>query len=541
MPYSASDKESLPANVQEMSKADREQWVAVWNNTYAACIDDGGKKDTCEGRAFSVANGVIKKKKEQSIMSQLQKLWQQVRSVFAAAGVPMEQPSQTRIIAGTQLSNAVRERLEEMNAGAYKMDPQSGGMYMDWDEYYSPMDIYYDTDGSLFVLTQRAGKLYRIPIAVSEDGEEVTLAEPAEIPLMGRTGGGTVRVYEGKDGVKRWFAIAGSAVLNRVNEIDSTILFDNFIRRANEQGKYPALSFYHEKNVIHLGQADWLGRSEYLYLAAGTFADTPDGQAALRTLEQQRAGEEEWGNSIGYEPIGEPELLEVARGIRVPVYTDGFNSEISIVRERDAAAYFTRMSTEEVKRAMSPREYDAMVAMFGEQRAKELAEMVDGTNRAIVQADAVRRDAPAAVAQPAAPAASEAVATAEEEEDKPAVVEIPEELFTALSEAFAARMQPALDELAEATKALLPRVEELESLARSLKDQTDARLQALEQDEEAKHREWVADLPKPKTTSVIVRPREVRSQGQDAAPSMADIAAQTLANMRTRMPASPGK
>lgn len=476
----------------------------------------------------------------------LREIFQSIVALFSEAGIEVPAPEQ-RTIAGRELSALVQKQLDEMNSAAYKMDMQTGGMYLDWEQYLSPMDIYYDNDGSLFVLCSRMGKLYRIPVTVSEDGTAVTLGELAEIPLTGRTNNSTVRVFRTAEGKARWFITAASAVLNRVNEIDSTELFDNFISRAQGSETYPILSFYHMPEVIRLGQADWLARDGYLYLASGTFSETEDAQRVASRMEQRVEGSEEWGASIGYLTIGQPELLEVANGVTVPVFRDGINTEISVVLERDAANLFTRASAEEVTRGMRKQEYEAMVLMFGEARAKELAQQVDGTNRAITESDAIRRTEPSAVAPatpvaaaiaPAAesPVASAVAAQAPDAEHEPQTFEVTDEVIEALTASVAAVFQPALDSVSASLAALEPRMATMEATARTASEQLEARLAAVEATDEEKQRQWRADLPTPRPNTVIVRPSKTRAEPSEAnkQPDLAAVAAATTAGMSTR-------
>lgn len=62
MPYSIDRPDELPENVQELPDNLKRQWIRVWNSVYQACTDEGG--DDCEGKAYTQANGVIKKRKE---------------------------------------------------------------------------------------------------------------------------------------------------------------------------------------------------------------------------------------------------------------------------------------------------------------------------------------------------------------------------------------------------------------------------------------------------------------------------------------------
>lgn len=467
-------------------------------------------------------------------------------AVYKAAG----KTAPKRTIAYTQLYSQVQEQLNLQNQAALKPDGY-GGMSIDWNEYWQGMDVYYDDDGTMFLLAQRASKLFRFPIEV--DGDAVTLGVPEEINLTGRSNASSFTVTRAADGTLRWFTIASAAVLNRVNSIDSTELFDNFIKRAEASGTYPQLSFYHHKETIDLGRADWLARSDYLYLASGTAANTPDGLAAMQALERD-ATDTEWGASIGFYPIGEPEMLEVTRGVFIPVYTDGINDEISIVREQDAASYYTRMNTEGDK-FMRTHEKQALVLMFGQARADEMEAEIDKTNRSIVQDDQIRREGDATVAAVATPAASAPATTvtatpaetvAATSQPSAQIFEVPEGMLAGISDAVAATLQPMLQGLQDTLAGLTPRLEALETANRSLSESTEARLVALEVDELGKKSAWLKDLPAAASLRqvVVVRPSESRkpSAEEEAAGKttpMSDIAAQTTAKMNTRRQPAP--
>lgn len=60
MPFSGPDDSKLPSNVRRLPVGKRRQWVAVWNSTFSSCRRDGGSVSSCEGRAFPIANGVVK-------------------------------------------------------------------------------------------------------------------------------------------------------------------------------------------------------------------------------------------------------------------------------------------------------------------------------------------------------------------------------------------------------------------------------------------------------------------------------------------------
>lgn len=188
------------------------------------------------------------------------------------------------------------------------------------------------------------------------------------------------------DGKARWLMIAASATINKANSIDSTILFDNFIKHARETKEYPILDFLHEEDALRFGVADWLQRDGALYLASGTFDDTDLGRAAAAGLE---ADPEYWGASISYR-ITEPPMMLLSEG-QIPVYTNGVNRYISIVPKRMAANLFTAVSvTEEVMR-MDKRAFDELVKLVGAEKAGAFAALVDDASRTIEEVGLVTR------------------------------------------------------------------------------------------------------------------------------------------------------
>lgn len=552
----ASPADYCDASLMNFNTGTRDNWdagmckMAVIKPGGTAMVEEGVRAAAKSFASMEKPNGVsdddwksARKKAAKKLIAAFNEMDETAPdAVYKAAG----KTAPKRTIAYSQLQSQVVSQLDLLNQAAMRPDGY-GGMSIDWNEYWQGMDVYYDDDGSMFLLAQRASKLYRMPIEV--EGDAVTLGAPEEISLSGRSNQSvsSFTVTRAADGSIRWFTVASAAVLNRVNSIDSTELFDNFIQRAKATGVYPQLSFYHHKEQINLGNADWLGRSDYLYLASGTAADTPDGQAAMRALEGD-ATDTEWGASIGFFPIGEPEMLEVARGVFIPVYTDGINDEISIVRESDAASYYTRMKTEGGK-FMRKHEKEALVLMFGQARADEMEADIDKTNRSIIEDDQIRRASnttsttttastpvtEATVVETPAPTTSQPAAQ---------IFEVPEGMLTAISDAVAATLQPVFQQLQEGLGALTPRLEALETANRSLNDSMEARLGALEGDELAKKQQWLKDLPAAtgQRQVVIVRPSESRKpSAEEAAQStpMSEVAAQTVAKMNTRRQSAP--
>lgn len=488
-------------------------------------------------------------------MNRISKLWEGIRRVFAEAGFAEAAAAVQRTMAMSVLMGKVYDALRVVNKDAYKIG-SDGYAYTDWDTYLSWMDLYYDDSGALFVLCTRGGKLFRIPVTIS--GDDVTLGDPVEIPLTGRSVRSTFRVMRTPEGKRRWLATAASSVLNRVGEIDSTALFDSFIAYAERTGEYPVLCFYHEFGVIRFGVADFLARDEYLYIASGEFDETELARAAADGLERST---EDWGTSIGFFPTSEPELMEVG-GAQIPVYTEGVNHEISVVLEREAAAHFTSISTQEVNRIMDKSTRDKLAKLVGDELADAQAAADEETNRAITASGMIAREnAPTdAVTVPAsesisvatmpagdanATTAAPAIVSAELQtrETAPAVVELSDEDFGALAELLAQKLQPqfeaqtqTLTELGARVGALEAGVAEVRTAQLDAQTTLETRVGALEQDERTKKTEWLADLPTQRKV-ITLRPRDARApvdgNGQPVEPASSQIAANTLSGMKT--------
>jgi cation transport regulator len=336
------------------------------------------------------------------------------------------------------------------------------------------------------------------------------------------------------DGKARWLMIAASATINKANSIDSTILFDNFIKHARDSGEYPILDFLHEEDTLRFGVADWLQRDGALYLASGTFDDTDIGRAAAAGLESQP---DYWGASISYR-ITEPPMILMGEG-EIPVYTDGINRYISIVPKRMAANLFTAtVVTEEVMR-MDKRAYDELVKLVGETEAQRFAALVDDSNRTITEVGMVTRTeeptTPEATEEPK-PTEPAQVAEAKLEPERAEVVVAPpqEEQPPA----------PTLADVIAKVNELTLQVAELkaaygmvqESSTRATEEQTRA-VSALDELKQRlapvealsiRWQQWLDDVPESvKGVSGIVRARDT----EPAPMTMAQIAEQNLSKM----------
>lgn len=353
-----------------------------------------------------------------------------------------------------------------------------------------PMDMY-EEGGALFAIGTMEGRLYKVPVIVGEDGS-VGLGEAQLVTVnFPPAGERSIAITRQADGRYRWTALACTAILNRSGEIDTRALFDKFVERAEKEG-YPEIDFYHVTGT-DMGQADYIARDGYSFVASGLFEDSNIGRAAAEGL---AADPGFWGCSILYSPLAR-ELVIACDGIDIPAYTDGILRKITILPEREAAALFTTMEVER----MNDKIKAALQKLLGNELADEMEARVDGVNRRVEDEQLVARSTEAEV--PVEPVAEQApVETTLTETD--AVIE----------------MRRALDE----TRAqLATAVETIKTMAETM----ETRLAQLERTDEERKRAWLNDLPEKKRqpAAPIWRPREaVREEGNETQETAAQIA-----------------
>jgi hypothetical protein len=344
--------------------------------------------------------------------------------------------------------------------------------------------------------------------------------------------------------------VAATAIINRVAEIDSTKLFDDMIRRAKEHDFYPKLDFYHLGEldpIFEFGQFDYLARGGIAYIGSGILnKDHPLSSATERAI---KADPEYWGASIEYyrpENRG-VEYVEVAKGIEIAVFTEGLNTRISLLPEEQAANWFTGLSME--KRAMGKniralfgeKELKALRALFGEDEEgfDEFLERIKGINEDVKDRNLITRNKKEEpVEEPAELSDTDALSDTDEE---PALVELDDEVVAAVVRVAQSAM---------VTELLTPITQGLESISAALATLTTnqqalttgqqtltatlngvmERVGELEQSEEVKQREWLADLPQRSRVAVTYRPRQDTAI-EPAPKTFADQAASVLATL----------
>lgn len=379
--------------------------------------------------------------------------------------------------------------------------------------------LYLDDDGSMFAIYSDTGRLYRVPFSAADGAvtmgdwepvvvqfEKIKEPEPAEPPAEQRIG--TTRVFRDANGKARWISMSATAMLNRVGEIDSTDLFDSFIAHAQETGEYPFRTFMHLGEKCRYGQADYLAREGFVYITSGVYDEESElAKLEIRALESDEASE--WGESIGYTATAQPELVEIADGIKVLVFRQGINTEISLCPQSMAASYFTAPSVQR-EVGMNPMTYEALLKLCGgdEAEAKRLAGQIDGTNAEIGDGRVARivAETTEVEAQPEVAPVEEAQVTVPE--SAPSIeIELDDEMIARIAEQVAERLQ-AVDENTEALfKGLTERIEAISVAQNAHMQKIMERVQALEQDEDERLSELAADMPAPRAR-VTYRPRQ---------------------------------
>jgi len=201
------------------------------------------------------------------------------------------------------------------------------------DEYEYPwiMDYLIEQDGQAVIFTD-FGKLYRADYTVSGDDVKIDKITEVKIEYVPTT---QSRVYVKRENNKVIiYGIAAANVINRNGEIDSAELFDQF-EKQYEEGKFNAtLRFYHVEE-FDFGVVDYVARFDNVLLFSATVDQDSPFARQIDSVDFS-----DWGFSIGFyasdyeqESVGETKINVFKRGKLV---------EISLLKEKDAASYFTK-------------------------------------------------------------------------------------------------------------------------------------------------------------------------------------------------------
>lgn len=447
-----------------------------------------------------------------------------------------EDETAENIIGGTLLEKFLSmraismSRLREMLWDALDESEESDGAWA------YPIDIFVnDTGDSLSAIVTQSGKLYEVPLNISE--ETVTLGAWVQVKQeFTPTTQTRFTIKRQKDGSHRWLFVAGTSVLNRVGEIDSSELFDSFIKRAEDSGKYPRVDFYHlgstSPETWEFGTADYLARDGVCYIASGTFdEDHPLARATIKAYEEDP---DVWGCSIEFYAMAEPELVAAEPEIYVPMYKDGINTRISVVKEEDAAGLFTRMGIKQEKIRMKRDILDKLGELFGDDEEalknfmEQFEEGVDGINRTVKDEKLIHRSKKNAKNdEDAEEEADEDDASGvdvedpqdedeDEDEDEDDEIVLDDGAIQQVAEQVS--KSPAFATLLEEIKGMKTQVTQVaesigvkdQEIGRLVKQnkQLTQRLDKLEKTDKSKKKEWLEDLPARRQVTATYRPSQ---------------------------------
>lgn len=525
MPYSGASDSSLPENVKKMPTKKKKKWVAIFNDTYNGCIDDGGSTDSCETKAFKAANGAVKQILEQGAAMAIKdrEIFHRIWDGFLnSVGFTENEDVYSLISRNSRTSKKVERSMSMSRLREqlwYALDEAEGG-------WAYPIDIFVGDNGTdIFSIVAQSGKLYHVPISVTQ--ETITLGEWIQVkeefvPVTQNR----FFIRRQKDGLYRWTAIAATSVLNRVAQIDSVKLFDCFVQQAEKHGKYPRLDFYHygesDPDAWEFGTADYLARDGVCYIVSGLFdEDHPLAQATIRACE---AGEDEWGCSIEFYAYSEPEKILVDPEVVVPVYNEGENTRVSVVLEEDAAGLFTRIGVKEgVNRAMDKRAREALEKLYGEDTEgletflDQFEEGVDETNKRVKNDKLIHRTTEVAEGESEEDQEDES----DEEEfetvlDESAVAAVAQQVIS--NPEFQTLMRSVEDIKKSVAESLVVRESDSKKIQKLETDNAKLRtaVERLSKDEGEKKTEYLQDLPAKKRRQVMtVRATETRKEADD--------------------------
>jgi hypothetical protein len=500
--YSGIDDPDLPSNVKKMSDSDKKQWVAVFNS----CMKDGGTDGDC----MKLANGVVK---EENILTKIKNV---LRNML---NIPAE-----RSLSGSNLYDQIYSQSMQLDTWAWLVD------------------LYFEDTG-IFALIAEEGKLYKAVVTIDAGKNSALLSERAtwiavmieltEVPQQKSS----FMIKRMADGQDRWFLIAGTTILNRNGQIDSSKLFDGMIAKCQSgEYDYPYLTYYHLKEAFKMGMTDFLARDGVALIASGIFDDNKVAEA----MKQRYAEDPDiWGSSISF-MTSPPEKTEVAQGITVDVFDEGYLVEISILKEEDACAIMTALrSTKEVNR-MNETLKKVLKALAGDDEAlmDEFVGMVDKANATAKDQNLIsRQTAPETEATPPAETTPPAEVTPPEEEsvalDDATIEQIVSVVVKSPKlEALNQEVKEALDKMAQTVTDLQKEVTDLHAVNIQANKKVEAELAELKKTDEEKQQALLDDQASKRINARRYTYRPTVQAPTDEQLDYSAVAAETAKNLK---------
>lgn len=234
-----------------------------------------------------------------------------------------------------------------------------------------------------------SGETYRTSYTL---GDTITYGEPerVDVEYVPR-----FKIFRDKDNTPKFMSISSTAILNRVNEIDSTALYDDFEVNYPKQPEKAYLTIRHLGEVsdeFRFGTVEGVFRNDKVLVTYGTIDESKElGRLAIQRLSE----ESDWGVSIGFRATKQPQIIE-ENGLKIPVYERGILLEVSILREYEAASYYTDIGlTERGKERMKTKDQiSSILKDFGasEEAIDGLLSDVEIRNREIEEQNLITRE-----------------------------------------------------------------------------------------------------------------------------------------------------
>lgn len=443
-------------------------------------------------------------------------------------------------------SNTEEERDIQAGRVYYMIEQQLAEM--DYD-YPWIVDYMHGSDGNYMVFTA-GGKLYRADFSISTN-DEVEVDQVREVkldyPVIEESREKPVfRTFRDTDGKLKFLAIAASAVLNRVGQIDSTELFDDFEVEL-EKRDTPYLTLQHLPEFASFGAVEGVFRLNSLLAIYGVI----DEGTILGRSAEKRFASGEWGISIGFKPTERP-AMETIGGVEIPIYKRGYLVEASVLKEDRAASYFTMISSvdREIRKMGVTKEAakETMLEFAGDEAEDEIdafLEEMDIRQRKIEDEGLITRDAEEESEEEAeeeneeenteetTEETTEEVASEENSTESPDdevdVYEVSDDLVEQLVEMVMDRIRPAIDDVValvnrtndelrqeiNGVKDTVTRINEFVSESKEQFGVVGQRLNAVEQEEGKKVRDALEDIPATKKRQVVVTHRPTEKEDGD--------------------------
>lgn len=534
MPYSGPKDKDIPDNVPEDKKA---QWVEIWNNTYSSCISDGGSAKSCETKAFKSANGAIKERS-----GVMKRGFLGVMNEFVEGIKKVVDTFQERAVSVSSIGNETFEHF--YNQGAWLND-----LYIE--------------NGEIFAVASEGGKLFRASIDITEETGDIVVGEMQEVitkfDAVSRTSFSTT-----EDGKVRMLAISATSVINKNGAIDSRDLFDSMADYMERTDKKVPRTFFHKGIEFRSGDITHMVRDENVLITVTEFDDS---EFARREIEAREKDPEYWGDSIEFNPVGDPEMYDVGDGITIPVYRSGIPIAVSTLPAELACSHYAdkfSIKRQEVNRmTLTDVERNALIKQFdGDEEAadKWLEDNVSPVNRAIAEEDLVTRAEDVVEEEPTEdepvedeptddePAEEPEVEPEEEPSEEPeeepeeepvaeVVLEFDDEMAAQVSDTVLAsdgfvEFRDSVLEAVESFKTSLAEIGTTVAELQAVSVSRTKQLAELQKNEDEKRAEWKEDLPRNTNKKrVSFRPRNDGSDEPPEEQSMQAVAAETIAGI----------